>query len=676
MTALDDTSLLNAWVRDGSEEAFGVLARRYAGLLYHAGLRQTGSPELAQEAAQNTLAILARKSARVCATPSLAPWLHRTACYEASRLLRREVRHTARMKNYIPPDDGPDPWAEAAPILDAALNDLPEPDRRVLLLKYVDGWTFEQMSERLGGESATWRKRGSRAVDQLRRVFAGKGVVLSTTVIASGLNTALTQAAPAAIATSLASGSLTAATSLSWKTLTLHTLLTMNIKPAALTLAIALAAMVPLGFQLNAVVDTKSRVQAHTTSVNAFRKAAGTASESIARSSGSAVPQRNSNGPASAREDAGGVDLMEWADLFSRGEPTGGVDMAKYMRIYKTLMAQDADSLEDLVLAAEQLDLPPAKSGKLINMLLEQLQRKAPAAAVPLYVRLMDKAGPHRMNFVLQSGSAMNRWVQSDPEAAQAWFAKAQADGALGSKSLDNDPSWRADTILNRNLVAGLMKIRPEAADRALQAMPPKELAATLNAAGGGLDPNVVLRYVRQLPAELQTQALTSTAQELARKDLGAAAKFVKSTGLPDRDIRLLMVDAARQILNEQGSGGIDYAKASERSAWLRREAPEGHADKAVGAFLGNLAVSDLSGAMRAYDKEVASLGEPNPVFTGAFARQLGMAGPQHFQKAMGLVANMPPGEERERAERELGALPWANQASPARTATPVPSSR
>ena len=110
MITPDDTSLLNAWVQDGSEEAFGVLARRYAGLLFHAGLRQTGSPELAQEAAQNTLSILARKAARVKATPSLAPWLHRTACFEASQLLRRERRHIARMKAYIPPENDPDPW--------------------------------------------------------------------------------------------------------------------------------------------------------------------------------------------------------------------------------------------------------------------------------------------------------------------------------------------------------------------------------------------------------------------------------------------------------------------------------------------------------------------------------------------------------------------------------------
>lgn len=50
MTLHDDTTLLAALVREGSEEAFGVLARRYTGLLYRAGLRQTGRLELAQEA--------------------------------------------------------------------------------------------------------------------------------------------------------------------------------------------------------------------------------------------------------------------------------------------------------------------------------------------------------------------------------------------------------------------------------------------------------------------------------------------------------------------------------------------------------------------------------------------------------------------------------------------------
>ena len=76
-----------------------MLARRYAGLLFHAGLRQTGSPEAGLRRLRRThFPSWPGRPARVKATPSLVLWLHRTACFEASKLLRRERRHTARMK--------------------------------------------------------------------------------------------------------------------------------------------------------------------------------------------------------------------------------------------------------------------------------------------------------------------------------------------------------------------------------------------------------------------------------------------------------------------------------------------------------------------------------------------------------------------------------------------------
>jgi RNA polymerase sigma factor (sigma-70 family) len=139
MSAQSDALLLRDWTIGGSEEAFATLARRYAGLLYHAALRRTGREDLAGEAAQNSLLILARKAARLTDLPSISGWLHRTACYEAAKLLRRERRHEARMKN-LPPPEGPDDaeslWQEAGPLLDQALDSLPEKDREVIFLKY------------------------------------------------------------------------------------------------------------------------------------------------------------------------------------------------------------------------------------------------------------------------------------------------------------------------------------------------------------------------------------------------------------------------------------------------------------------------------------------------------------------------------------------------------------
>ncbi len=657
MTTHDDTSLLNAWIRDGSDEAFGVLARRYAGLLFHAGLRQTGSPELAQEAAQNALAILARKAARVSATPSLAPWLHRTVSYEAATLLRRERRHEARMKTYRPPDDSPDPWARAAPMLDAALNDLPKPDRCVLLMKYVDGWTFEQMSERLGGESATWRKRGSRAVERLRRIFARKGVVLSTTIISAGVNAALTQTAPAAVTTTLAAASLTTAASLSWKTLTLHTLYVMKIKKTAITLGIVLAALIPLGLQYLSNAGDRARVAALKTSVEAVRTSVGPASDGIARSGGRSAPKPGSGGTAAAE----GIDLAAWADLLSKREPGSAAEMAKMLSVRNTIGSLDADALEGLILAAEQMELPPAKRMGLITAFLSQLTLKAPASAVQIAVRLATAAtGESNMNLFFQAGAAMGIWVTKDPEAAEAWFAKAKADGAFETKQLSNMMSLEG--TLQQHRIAGLLRTRPDLAEKEIQLIAPQDAANALSLAVKSLDPALVLRLAKLLPPAHQPAAMAGAVRHLADTDPTAAAQLAKSIDGSDSDKRGLLVDIATSMTMGRSEAKPDLQKVKTQSAWLRKEAPEGHGEKAVGTYLAGLGRYDLSRAMEAYRLETDGQSSPDPVLTGAFVRVLGMTGPAHFKEAKLLAEAMPAGEERDRAFREFEKLAWAKQ--------------
>ena len=62
---IQDEVLLRSFVQDDSQRAFAALAQRYAGLVFHVGMRFSGSAELAEEAAQNTFVILAKKAARL-----------------------------------------------------------------------------------------------------------------------------------------------------------------------------------------------------------------------------------------------------------------------------------------------------------------------------------------------------------------------------------------------------------------------------------------------------------------------------------------------------------------------------------------------------------------------------------------------------------------------------------
>ena len=92
-----DAQLLDAFRRDRDERAFHTLAERHMGLIYGAALRRSGHRQLAEEAAQNVLALLVRKAPDLAEEPARLPgWLHRAATLEVGNLLRIEARHQRR----------------------------------------------------------------------------------------------------------------------------------------------------------------------------------------------------------------------------------------------------------------------------------------------------------------------------------------------------------------------------------------------------------------------------------------------------------------------------------------------------------------------------------------------------------------------------------------------------
>lgn len=121
-----DEVLLREFVESRSEDAFRQLVERYTGLVFGVALRCTGSRELSEEISQNVFTIFAAKAARLSAQDSLAPWLHRTAFFEATKLRRAESRRMTRMNKLIQDstagEDPPDPWEKSVPCSMKPLN--------------------------------------------------------------------------------------------------------------------------------------------------------------------------------------------------------------------------------------------------------------------------------------------------------------------------------------------------------------------------------------------------------------------------------------------------------------------------------------------------------------------------------------------------------------------------
>lgn len=131
------------------------------------------SPEDAEDAAQEALIILYRKIGTLRATGALASWMFRIVRNECLRQLRLRMRGAER----IP--DSTEISAEEAAIhrleaerVAAAIAALPADQRRVLIMRDVQGYSGRMVADLLGLSPAAMKSRlhrGRAAVQQLLR---------------------------------------------------------------------------------------------------------------------------------------------------------------------------------------------------------------------------------------------------------------------------------------------------------------------------------------------------------------------------------------------------------------------------------------------------------------------------------------------------------------------------
>ena len=647
-----DAELLRAFCDEGSQEAFAALARRHGGLLYHAALRQTRKAELAEEAAQNALAILARKAASLKCLPSLAPWLHRTVCYEASKLVRRETRHFKRMEKLsdsLPPDGVPalDPWEKATPHLDAALNELSEPDRQVVMLKYIDGWSFEEMARRLGGQAAAWRQRGTRALERLRRALARRGVLVPLAVLGASLGTTLTKAAPPLVIASLTTVPMASAATLSWKSLTLHTLHMMNYKHAAATATIVVLALMPLGYQAVAIQRAVVRVDQLASAAGAVPRVSRTSPPAL-RS-----PGIHAKGPGAAGSDEFGgdfqdFDLREMARTLSRRSMADFTDMLRY----RTLLAKmPAAQLAALLTKTRSLEAPPAQRAAAAQSLLSALAGKDPALATAVGLEFVSSlSGQSAVDFWMNPlPNAVREWAMRDPVAARAWYDEQARRDAFQDKTLRNADvkSWIAGGVFSGMMWGGDRVGGMEffaTLDNASKTMGLRRFA-TSNPDAEAQDMVQKLASTLASPDD-RVSALMGATMSVAREDFSRTGAYVLGAGLAADETRRLLVAAAVEPLRDGGTIDIN-----QRAQWLRGLTTGEQREKAVGYFLGEAAFVDPAVTRRNVDTELAQ--GASPAFLGAFLRNAA-----RNTNTMDLVADYLPQltdpAERLRTLREL----------------------
>ncbi|MCW5556399.1 MAG: sigma-70 family RNA polymerase sigma factor [Verrucomicrobiae bacterium] len=214
-----DQQLLHDYAAHRSEAAFTELVRRHIDLVHSAAFRMAGEAHTAQDVTQSVFVALAQNAGRLTHHPVLTGWLHTTA----RNLAAKNIRAAARRQNYEQEaaamnellsegSTGAAPvWSDIAPHLDAALGELGEADREVVLLRYFEGKSAGEIGRILGISAAAAQKRVSRAVEQLREFFANCGVSVGAGGLVVVISANAVQSAPMGLAATISAAALAGA---------------------------------------------------------------------------------------------------------------------------------------------------------------------------------------------------------------------------------------------------------------------------------------------------------------------------------------------------------------------------------------------------------------------------------------------------------------------------------
>ena len=223
-----DVELLVEYAAHQSETAFAQLVERHIALVHSAALRQVGDPHLAEEITQAVFIVLARKAGSLGGKTVLAGWLCRTAHFAARDALKMQRRrqqreHNAYLESVMNSNDTDTQaaWQQLSPLLDEAVATLGDTDRAALVLRYYEQRPLNEVGAALDVGADAAQKRVTRALEKLRKLFAKRGVTLTSLLIAGAVSGNSVQAAPIGIAKAISLVAATKGAAATTSTLTL-----------------------------------------------------------------------------------------------------------------------------------------------------------------------------------------------------------------------------------------------------------------------------------------------------------------------------------------------------------------------------------------------------------------------------------------------------------------------
>lgn len=184
-----DLALVRACQDPSSEEfeaAFEALYKKYKDRVYSIAYRITGTSVDAMDVLQETFGLVFRKIAGFRFQSSFSTWLFRIVVNCSIDHLRQEKSRNGRTRTWsaiqdcVEPSDveTPDPpraaeTGELEEHVHRALQRLSPKLRAVLVLRYLEGLSYEEVRETLGVSMGTVKSRLARAHIALERLLEG-----------------------------------------------------------------------------------------------------------------------------------------------------------------------------------------------------------------------------------------------------------------------------------------------------------------------------------------------------------------------------------------------------------------------------------------------------------------------------------------------------------------------
>ncbi len=161
---------------EGNTEAFERIYNEYSGFVYNVAFRVVNNIDEAEEITQEVFITVYRKLKSFKFKSSLKTWVYRIAVNMAidyAKKRKREQDHTVSYEDYNKPGETTDPLseeierAEQEKTISTLLEALSPDQRACIVLRSIEGLSYQEISESLNININTVRTRLKRAREKL-----------------------------------------------------------------------------------------------------------------------------------------------------------------------------------------------------------------------------------------------------------------------------------------------------------------------------------------------------------------------------------------------------------------------------------------------------------------------------------------------------------------------------